>query len=49
MTCTAIRFVSAYYFKRKRRKLSGAVNFKKPFAVFLIGKGEQDAGVKKTA
>jgi putative transposase len=38
MTCTAIRLVAACYSKRKRKKLSGTVNFKKPFAVFLIGK-----------
>ena len=47
MTCTAIRFVAACYSKRKRKKLSGTVNFKKPFAVFLIGKRERDAALKK--
>jgi putative transposase len=47
MTCTAIRLVAACYSKRKRKKLSGTVNFKKPFAVFLIGKRERDAGIKR--
>jgi len=47
MTCTAIRFVAACYTKRKRRKLSVAVTFKKPFALFLIGKRERDAGIKR--
>jgi len=47
MTCTAIRLVAACYSKRKRKKLSGTVNFKKPFAVFLIGKQKRDAAIKK--
>jgi IS605 OrfB family transposase len=47
MTCTAIRLVAACYSKRKSKKLSGTVNFKKPFALFLIGKRERDAGVKR--
>jgi len=47
MTCTAIRFVAACYSKRKLRKLSDAVTFKKPFAVFLIGKRERDASIKE--
>jgi IS605 OrfB family transposase len=47
MTCTAIRLVAACYSKRKRKKLSGTVNFKKPFAVFLIGKRKRDAAIKR--
>jgi len=47
MTCTAIRFVAACYSKRKRRKLSDTVTFKKPFAVFLIGKRERGVAIKK--
>jgi IS605 OrfB family transposase len=47
MTCTAIRLVAACYSKRKRKKLSGTVNFKKPFAVFLVGKRKRDAGIKR--
>jgi putative transposase len=47
MTCTAIRLVAACYSKRKRKKLSGTVKFKKPFAVFLIGKRKRDAAIKR--
>ncbi|MDT7877260.1 MAG: hypothetical protein RQ862_01730 [Candidatus Caldarchaeales archaeon] len=47
MTSTAIRLVAACYSKRKRKKLSGPVNFKKPFALFLIGKRKRDAAIKR--
>ena len=47
MTCTAIRLVAACYSKRKHKKLSGTVNFKKPFALFLIGKRKRDAAIKR--
>jgi len=47
MTCSAIRLVASCYSKRKRRKLTGAVTFKKPFALFLIGKRGRDAAIRK--
>ncbi len=43
MTQTAIRFVSACYSKKKRRKISQPVHFKRPFALFLVGERGRDA------
>ena len=47
MTCTAIRFVASHYTKRKQKKLTRPVVFKKPFALFLIGKRGRDASICK--
>jgi transposase len=47
MTCSAIRLVAFCYSRRKRPKLTGAVTFKKPFALFLIGKRGRDAAIRK--
>ncbi len=43
MTQTAIRFVSGCYSKKKRRKLSQPVRFKRPFTLFLVGERGRDA------
>ncbi len=43
MTQTAIGLVKGCYCKKKRKKLTKPVFFKRPFACFLVGKRGRDA------
>ena len=43
MTQTALRLVAGCYSKKKRKKLTEPVKFKRPFACFLVGKRGRDA------
>ncbi|MGC8947251.1 MAG: transposase [Anaerolineae bacterium] len=47
MTCNAIQLVASGCSRRKQRKAKRAVTFKKPFALFLIGKRGRDASIRK--
>jgi len=49
MTCTAIRLVASAYSAAKRsgHKINKPFRFKKPFALFLIGKRGRDADFRK--
>jgi hypothetical protein len=49
MTCTAIRLVAACYSKRKRKKLSGTVNFKNLSLSFSSANGNGTLPSKETA